>query len=192
MRQGRLLVLGVGTWREAIRFAQMGYEVAGVDFVPEMVRKATENSSRRGLKIEGLVQEISKLTVPKNSCDVIWLSSSMYSSVPTRGRRVEMLHRIRHAVRPEGRVVCQFHVGEGERFSAKASLTRKIAALVTGGNLKYEPGDMLWNRVEFIHAFSSEEEVRSELSEGGVEILYMDASKERMRGGAVLKPRKAS
>src|SRR5512136_727202 len=36
-RRGKLLVLGVGGGREAIPLAKMGFEVTGVDFVPELV-----------------------------------------------------------------------------------------------------------------------------------------------------------
>ena len=57
------------------------------------------------------------------------------------------------------------------------------------GNLSYEPGDMLWGGVEFIHGFLSEAELRSEFAEGGFDITHLELpSAERgTRGGAVLR-----
>ena len=102
LKEGRLLLLGVGGGREAIPLARMGFDVTGVDFVPGMVELAKENAAQRGVRIEGLVQEISRLDVPASSYDVVWLCAAMYSCVPTRQRRVAMLRRIRQALRPGG------------------------------------------------------------------------------------------
>jgi hypothetical protein len=63
-----------------------------------MVERARETAARRGLTIEGLVQEISQLDVPAGCYDVVWLSTAMYSCVPTRAKRVEMLQRIGRAL----------------------------------------------------------------------------------------------
>jgi len=186
-KKGRLLLLGMGTGREAIPLARMGFEVTGVDFVPEMVERAKENAARQGLKIKVLVQEISRLEVLPESYDVAWLSSVMYSSVPTRKRRVEMLRRIRDALRPQGLAVCQFHWGRQGLFTHKVERARKAVALLSLGNLTYETGDMLWGNVEFIHAFSSWRDLDWEFEEGGFEVLHRQVSEGLMRGGAVLK-----
>jgi SAM-dependent methyltransferase len=42
LSKGRVLVLGLGGGREAIHFARLGFEVTGIDFIPEMA----ENSLR--------------------------------------------------------------------------------------------------------------------------------------------------
>jgi SAM-dependent methyltransferase len=187
LKAGRLLLLGVGGGREAIPLAQMGFEVTGVDFVPGMVEKARENAARHGLEIEGLVQEISKLDVPADSYDVVWLSSALYSCVPTRNRRVEMLRQIAQALRPGGYCVCQFHWDTIIEHSPKVELARRIVAYLTLGNLSYEKGDMLWGSVEFIHGFLTEEELRSEFEAGGVDMVHLHIPEGRIpRGGAVL------
>jgi 2-polyprenyl-3-methyl-5-hydroxy-6-metoxy-1,4-benzoquinol methylase len=185
--EGRLLLLGVGGGREAIPLAQMGFEVTGVDFVPAMVDKAKENAARHGLKIEGLAQEISKIDVPAGAYDVAWLSAAMYSCVPTRGRRVEMLQRISKALKPGGYFICQFRWDTGNETSRIWELARKVVAFLTVGNLWYEKGDMLSNNIEFIHAFSQEDEVRSEFAGGGFEVLHFHIAEEILIGGAVLR-----
>lgn len=187
LKTGPLLLLGVGGGREAIHLAKRGFRVTGVDFVPDMLQKAKENAFKHGVKIEGLVQDIYKLNVPSNSYDIVWLCSAMYSCVPTRKRRVEMLKRIRNALKPGGYFLCQFHFDSKAGFSPKVEFFLKIFAYISLGNLWYEKGDMLWGNVEFIHAFPSEDMLRSEFEEGGFQVIKIDVSEGSVRGGAILR-----
>jgi 2-polyprenyl-3-methyl-5-hydroxy-6-metoxy-1,4-benzoquinol methylase len=184
---GRLLLLGVGGGREAIPLAKMGFQVTGVDFVPALVEKAKENAAQHGVRMEGLVQEISKIDVPTESYDCAWLSAAMYSCVPTRGRRVKMLKKINKALKPGGHFICQFRWAAKDGPAYLWELVRKVVAFITLGNLRYEKGDTLPNNIEFIHAFSQEDEVRSEFTEGGFEIIYLHIAEEILLGGAVLR-----
>jgi 2-polyprenyl-3-methyl-5-hydroxy-6-metoxy-1,4-benzoquinol methylase len=184
---GRLLLLGVGGGREAIPLAKMGFEVTGVDFVRGMVEKAKENAAHHGVLLEGLVQEISQIDVPAACYDVVWLSAAMYSCVPTRRRRVEMIERINKALKPGGHFICQFRWASKDGPAYLWELARKVVAFITMGNFWYEKGDTLPNNMEFIHAFSREDEVRSEFTESGFEIMYLHIGEEILLGGAVLR-----
>jgi hypothetical protein len=79
-----------------------------------------------------------------------------------------------------------FHWGKTRRFSPKVELVRKAFAFLSLGNMWYEPGDMLWQNAEFLHPFSSEEEIRSEFAESGFAISYLHIPESGMEGGAVL------
>lgn len=184
---GDLLLLGVGGGREAVPLARMGFRVTGVDYVPAMVDRAKENVARRGVSMEGLVQEISRLEVPECTYDVVWLSRAMYSCVPTRARRVGMVRRITHALKPGGHFLCQFHWDPRTRLTRNGWLVRRLIAACTLGNLAYEEGDMLWCNIEFIHAFKSEEELRSELEEGGLSVIRIKVDSNSIRGGAICR-----
>jgi SAM-dependent methyltransferase len=186
-KKGRLLLLGVGGGREAIPLAKMDFEVTGVDFVPEMVEKAKENAARHGVTIEGIVQEISKIDLPAESYDVAWLSAATYSSIPTRGRRTEMLQRIGKVLIPGGYFICQFRWATKDGPAHLWQLARKIIAFLTLGNIWYEKGDTLSNNIEFIHAFSQEDEVRSEFAAGGFNLIHIHLAEEILLGGAVLR-----
>jgi SAM-dependent methyltransferase len=183
---GNLLLLGVGGGREAIPLARMGFQVTGVDYVPAMVDRAIESASRRGLKIEGLVQEISQLDVPAGAYDVVWLSRAMYSCVPTRARRVEMVRRIARALKPGGWLLCQFHWCPSPRPSGRGRFLRRLFAACTLGNLTYEAGDTMWLNVEFVHQFSSEEAIRSELEESGLSVVWIKTGPQ-LGGSAVCR-----
>jgi SAM-dependent methyltransferase len=185
--RGRVLLLGLGGGRDAIPLARRGFEVTGVDFVPEMVNRALENAAREGVKLQGLVGEISSLDLPPASFDVVWLSQSMYSSIPTCKRRVEMLKRLRRFLKPGGYLNCMFFWETRIGFSPKVELARKIFSVLTLGNLWYEPGDLLWLNFEFSHGFSSEEELRSEFDAGGFVLLHLQLPDEGVAGGAVLR-----
>jgi SAM-dependent methyltransferase len=186
LKNGKFLLLGVGGGREAIYLAKKGFEVTGVDFSEGMVRSALDNAIKRGITISGLVQEISRLDVPDNSYDVVWLSSAMYSSIPTRRRRLMMLKKISDALKPKGYFICQFHWDARMNASPKGEFIRKILAFLTLGNLRYEKGDMLWHNIEFIHAFSSEQDLRSEFKEAQFNVEHIQIPEEVIKGGAVL------
>ena len=185
LKEGKLLLLGVGGGREAIVLAKRGFEVTGVDFIPSMVEQAKVNAAQRNVIIEGCVQEISNLDIPKNSHDVVWISRSMYSCIPTRTRRVAMVQRIYRSLNPGGYFVCQFHWDPRASASSKATFLRRLIALFTFGNYSYESGDFLWLNVEFLHAFSVEEEIRSELEEGGFGSIKVKISQIHPRAGAI-------
>jgi 2-polyprenyl-3-methyl-5-hydroxy-6-metoxy-1,4-benzoquinol methylase len=188
VKKGRLLLLGVGGGREAVSLAHLGFAVTGVDFIPELVEKAKENAAKKGVMIEGLVQEISQLEVPPGSYDLVWLSNFMYSAIPTRRRRVQMLRRIHQALTPSGHFICSFQWGPPYRYSPAAEFVRKVFAFLTLGNLWFEPGDV-HTGLEFFHVFSSEAELISEFDEGGLTVMTLQIPEgwKRGRGGALLQ-----
>ena len=169
-KQGRLLLLGLGGGREAVELAKMGFQVTGIDFVPAMVVQAEANAAREGVHLESLVQDITRLDVPAEAYDVAWLSKGMYSCVPTRVRRIAFLQRIRRALKPGGYFLCQFLWVPNSSPSPRGMLIRRLFALLTLGNLSYEPGDVLWLNSEFLHHFQSEDELRSEFAAGGFRV----------------------
>jgi len=184
---GNLLLLGVGGGREAIPLARMGFRVTGVDYVAAMVDRAMENAARRGVRIEGLVQDISQLDVRAGAYDVVWLSRSMYSCVPTRARRVGMVRRIARALKPGGLFLCQFHWRAVPRPAGRGELVRRVVAACTLSNLAYEAGDTLWYNIEFVHEFSSEDAIRLEIEEGGLSVLCIQTDPTHIRGSAVCR-----
>ena len=139
------------------------------------------------MNIGGIVQEISNLDTPANVYDIVWLSAAMYSSIPTRQRRTAMLKRIGTALKSGGYFICQFHWDINKTLSPKVERARKVFAFLTRGNLWYEAGDTLWANQEFIHAFSKEDDLRAEFSDGNFETLFIHFDDDKLRGGAVLQ-----
>ncbi len=96
-----------------------------------------------------------------------------------------MLQRIHRTLGPGGYFICTFHWAK-RVSSPLAELARRIFALLTLGNLWYEPGDILWQNAEFLHAFSSETDLSSEFKEGGFVALDFLIPKSGIVAGAVL------
>ncbi|MBU4267950.1 MAG: class I SAM-dependent methyltransferase [Acidobacteria bacterium] len=187
VNKGRLLLLGLGGGREAIPLAKMGFEVTGVDFIPQMVEQAMANAKQNGVEISGVVQEISKLDLPENAFDIAWLSAAMYSCVPTRKRRGDMLKRIAKALRPGGYFVFGFFWNPKADVSSKSVFLKKMVAWLSLGNLQYEKGDMLRFNLEFIHAFTAIEELKMEIIKGGFELIDIQAIDGNEFAGAIAR-----
>lgn len=184
---GRMLILGVGGGREAIPLARMGFQITGIDYIPEMLEKTKQNAKKSGVDIQCLLQEFTSLDVGENVFEVVWMSESMYSSVPTREWRIDMLKTINKALQPEGFFICQFCYDFEIKISRFAELLRKIFAWITLGNTQYEPAGTLSKEGDFSHIFLSEKELRDEFNSGGFEVTYIDVSGITLRGNAVLK-----
>ncbi len=188
-KTGQLLVLGVGGGRDAIPLAQLGFNVTGIDFLPEMVQQAQENAARHGVRLKGEVQDVTNLILPEQTYDLIWMANSMYSLIPRRARRVDMLRRLHKALKPGGYFFCSFYWEERLESFRRGELARKILALLTMGNFWYEPGEKIWPNGEFIRAFNSETELQSEFVDGGFTTLHLQITKSEYEGGALLVPR---
>ncbi|MCJ7483236.1 MAG: class I SAM-dependent methyltransferase [Thermodesulfovibrionales bacterium] len=185
--KGQLLLLGLGGGREAIPLAKMGFEVTGVDFIPQMVERAKETAKKSGVEISGMVQDISKLDLPESTFDVVWLSAAMYSCVPTRKRRSDMLKRINKSLSPGGYFVFGFYWNPKADASSKSVLLKKMVAWLSLGNLRYEKGDMLRFNLEFIHAFTAVEDIKGEIAQGGFELIDIQANDDHPFAGAIAR-----
>lgn len=73
IKKGRVLDLGCGGGRYAIAYAKNGFEVYGIDFIPEAIKKAQYNVDKVGLgsKVHLQVGDILKLSYPKDYFDII-------------------------------------------------------------------------------------------------------------------------
>ena len=182
--KGRLLLLGIGGGREAIPLAQMGYDVVGVDYIEALAGAAKRNAGRYGVKLETIVGDFTELKFRAQSFDVIWLSSGLYSSIPTRKRRRLLLQKLSGYLKPGGQFAGFFHYQEVP--SGLQWRLRKLMAYIFLGNTGYEKGDMLWLNLEFMHAFEKEEELGEEISGLGLKLERCDFEKEGFLGAMLL------
>lgn len=186
-RGGKLLLLGLGGGREAIALSKLGFEVTGIDFIRQMVDQARQNAADHGVKITGLVQEISALAVPDMEFEMAWLLAGMYSSIPTRKKRVKMLKRIAAALKPGGHFIFGFFWYPQKSNSSAGFFFRKLIAWMTLGYFRYEKGDMLRFNREYIHAFDSVDRLRKEVNEGGFELIEVVKNDEYEFAGAIAR-----
>jgi SAM-dependent methyltransferase len=188
LKNGELLLLGLGTGREAIPLGKYGFSITGVDYLKEMTEIAEDETSKKGVDIKTIIQEVSTIDLPyKNHFDIIWLSNGIYSCIPTRKRRVEALKKISSLLKPDGYLACQFMwLGRIKLYPWPVEMLRRTLSLVTLGNLSYESGDVLWKNVEFTHLFTSEQELKNEFLEVGLIIKYFNTNDNTHRGEILL------
>ena len=186
-KEGSLLLLGIGGGREAIPLAQRGFQVTGVDFVKDMVRNAVKNAQKHGLRIKGMVFDISNPDLSSNCYDIIWMSASLYSCIPSRKKRIYMLKALKKALKPGGYLFGSFQFDFNQEFSNITEKTKRIIAFLSFGNFHYEKGDIFFTSYEFIHRFISRDSLVSEFKEAGFEVIKINFPSNDIKGYALLR-----
>ena len=164
-----LLVGSVGGGREVLALLQKGYEVDSFECHPYL-----NECANRLLKKEGYTAQVQ--LVPRDECPVtgkrydgLIIGWGAYMLIQTRARRVAFLKKMRAQVDVGSPLLLSFyHRGQQLR---SYRLTARVGALVRRlrGQRPVEVGDSL--APNYVHYFM-EEEVASELEEGGFELAY--------------------
>jgi len=88
---GRALDLGCGTGTNAITLAKNGWQVTGVDFVSQAIRKARRKASRAQLNITFYRDDVTKLKGIEGPFDLI-LDIGCFHSLPEEGRAAYLIN----------------------------------------------------------------------------------------------------
>jgi ubiquinone/menaquinone biosynthesis C-methylase UbiE len=94
----RVLDVGCGTGFLALRFAELGHDVVGVDLAPQMIERARAKAASSGLRVELAVADGSALPFPDASFDVV-VARHVIWNLPDPDRGVEEWLRV---LRPQG------------------------------------------------------------------------------------------
>lgn len=187
VKRGRLLILGIGGGRDIIGLGHTGHELYGADYVPEMVSKALNHCSGRGIAFHGVAQDISRIAFRAHAFDIIFFSPALYSCIPTKKRRQAMLGRMHEIIRPGGYLLCQFYWKSKHEFRVATEVVKKMTAWITLGYTEYETGDMMNGNTEFLHAFHDKNALLSELRESGFKPIRFLIFQNGFFGGALLQ-----
>ncbi len=98
---GPLLDLACGTGRMALRMAKLGYQVTGVDIVPEMIARARQKAAERSVSIEWVVADARTFHLQKQF-PFIYMLENVFQFFLTREDQEAMLARVREHVLPQG------------------------------------------------------------------------------------------
>lgn len=99
---GRILVAGSGSGRECFALARAGWRVEGVDFSPAMVALARAEAARRGVPINFRIADLRTHEEPAGSLDAVVFTYDVYSFLPQRGARVDLVRRMLAWLTPTG------------------------------------------------------------------------------------------
>jgi ubiquinone/menaquinone biosynthesis C-methylase UbiE len=98
---GPLLDVACGTGRTALRLAARGYQVTGVDIVPEMIARARQKAASQGASIEWVVADARTFHLQKQS-RCMYMVGNAFQLFLTREDQEALLARVREHLHPEG------------------------------------------------------------------------------------------
>ena len=98
---GPLLDLACGTGRMALRLAAQGYQVTGVDVVPEMIAQARQKAAERSVSIEWVVADARGFHLGKQFPGIYMLMNA-FQFILTRADQEAMLACVREHLQPDG------------------------------------------------------------------------------------------
>ncbi len=98
---GPLLDLACGTGTMAIRMAAQGYQVTGVDIIPEMIEWASQKAASQAVSIEWVVADARTFHLQKQF-PFIYMLGNAFQHFLTREDQEALLARVREHLHPEG------------------------------------------------------------------------------------------
>ena len=104
---GRALDVAMGTGRNTLYLASLGYEVTGIDVSGVAVERCREEAERRGLRIEAVQADLGSYRLPSEAYDVI---------IDFYYLQRELAPALVAALRPGGVLVFESFTTEQRRF----------------------------------------------------------------------------
>lgn len=104
-----LLDIGCGAGRHALELAQRGYRVTGIDREPEMVAYVRAEAKRRGLPVEALVDDLSRLRVG-GTYDTAYCLMDTFRFLLTNEEILAHLRAVAQRLAPGGLYIIDFWV----------------------------------------------------------------------------------
>src|SRR5712692_9107060 len=98
---GPLLDLACGTGRMALRMAAQGYQVTGVDIMPEMIEWARQKAAKQAVSIDWVVADARAFHLQKQY-PFIYMLENVFQFFLTREDQEALLARVREHLLPEG------------------------------------------------------------------------------------------
>jgi len=169
----RVLLVGCGTGRDLIGLHQLGYDVTGLEPVPEVVELARQHIARRGLSVPvrtGLAQTADL----GGQYDAVIFSNGCYSLLQGATTRIAALTRARQHLSRPGRIIVSYHPARQQ--SRLGQWLVGAAARMSGGDWTPEPGDtfsrdlFVPGLIRYHHAFAPNEFSR-ECDAAGLTVL---------------------
>ncbi len=99
---GPLLDLACGTGTMAIRLAAEGYQVTGVDIVPEMIEWASQKAAKQDIAIEWVIADARTFQL-QQQYPFIYMLGNAFQHFLTRADQEALLARVLEHLHPEGR-----------------------------------------------------------------------------------------
>ncbi len=185
----RVLDVGCGAGRTTIPLMQAGYDVTGIDFIPEMIGEAKKIAAEKGLNVAYEVGDATALKFPDNSFDYVLFSNQGWTQIPGKARRFQALKEIYRVLRPGGIYMfsaCKRTFWYDFPFWLSEWLEVRVCRALGLPILRKEYGDQFYakepsdkkrtyERKQYLY-FSTIAETKAELERAGFTLLEADGS----------------
>jgi ubiquinone/menaquinone biosynthesis C-methylase UbiE len=179
-QKGKIIDIGCGAGREAIKLAKKRFDVTGTDLQPRMVDEAKKNAETFNVKADFLAMDACKLEFADNTFDYA-LMLGIFGHIPGRVNRVQALKEVRRVLKPDGKFIvsvpskkCSF------KHRAYFFVADNLFRFLNMAGIKYlEPGDRFTKKVSgeiiskgkaFLHMYSIKE-LDEDIKEAGLTAL---------------------
>lgn len=175
LSSGRMLVLGCGWGREAIKIAERQVQVVGLDLHPAVLSIGSRVAAERKVPARFMRGDFLALPCKPGSFECVLLSGTMYSAIPGRETRQQWLRRVRGLCKPDGLIILSFQIdtrADG-RLDRLTERLRAALAGLPGTNPSYQKGDVCQGG-HFFHLFQDETELKTEFDGAGVHVKELN------------------
>jgi SAM-dependent methyltransferase len=184
---GNLLLFGPQGGRMSLALHKRDYRVTGTDPVAEKADLTLKNMVEAEAPLQVLDYDSQFHEAYSDQFDLAWMSEIYYSSIPTRKKRIQLLKKISLLLKPGGILLGHFMFDADHRSPGRILWIRKVFALITLGNFRMEPGDMIQEGQRFVHVYRHMNEISREFESGGFEIYYFQTPPDTVWGGLCAK-----
>ncbi|MBI3638108.1 MAG: class I SAM-dependent methyltransferase [Candidatus Rokubacteria bacterium] len=179
-RGDRILLVGFGTGRDLIALLELGYQVDGLELVPESAATARQRVEERGLTTRIVCGTVDALPLSA-TYDVVIFSYGCYSCIPEAATRIHALRICRDRLAPRGRIVVNY-IPDRTRPHPVLVRTARLVAWLTRSDWRVEDGDYFvrgsWGeRIQYQHHFAGAE-IEAEARAAGLRVVHHRRSPE--------------
>lgn len=185
---GTLLDAFCGQGREARLFARAGYQVIGIDRMPEMIEGARRYAANEGFQAQFMEADFMSYSSPI-AFDIVYTSCWMYSTVQGCRARHQFLQQCRNLCSADGYIVLSYISGKSNGQSRLRFVIARTTAHLTAGNRDTESGERIENGLFWHHL--KEQQVESELAAAGLETVCILPGQDTDPTFRILRIRKA-
>ena len=174
---GPLLDLACGTGRMSLRLAKQGYQMVGVDVVPEMIEHARLKAAAQGVAIEWVVADARNFQLNRQFPGIFMLMNA-FQFLHTRQDLEAMLACVREHLQPDGYFLFETrnpspqNLLEVRHLAGQQYVTAAGGQLVVNEQQYYDPLTQVQHYTRFLQITHPDGQIEERTNRTGLRYIY--------------------